>query len=60
LIERNCARFGDIAADLGDESIPLVVGCRREASTPLPLVLDLREQPRGDGVLILGGKLLDL
>jgi hypothetical protein len=38
----------------------MIVGRRGEAGVPLPLVVDLREQPGGDGVLIRRGKLLDL
>ena len=40
----------DVAADLRDHAIPLVLGGRGKAGVPLPLVLDLREQPGGDGV----------
>jgi hypothetical protein len=43
-----------------DKAIPLIVGGRGEAGAPLSLVFNLREQPGGDGVLILGGKLLSL
>jgi hypothetical protein len=60
LIERARVPCRNLPAHLRGDAIPLVVGRRGEAGGPLPLVPDLREQPGGDGVLILDGKLLGL
>ena len=60
VVERLRAPGCDVSAYLRDQATPLIVRGSGEAGVPLLLVFNLCEQPRSNGVLILGGKLLGL